>query len=185
MSESARYEELVAELARTLLRNRDASDVRGGSRNRRVGISGVRHQLDVSFVDRNTSPHTLVVVECKHLRYSIKLWHVKVLKSTIDDLAQRLGADSSVKGIIVSICGAQSGAITYAKYHNIDLQLVLDGPSFRFKYADLELKAESGTAFGAGYAVAVGVALHPCKLCGLAFARNGTPEVCPSCAAAT
>ena len=181
MQASARYEEFVAGLARTLLLNRDISDVRYGLRNHLVGSCGVRHQLDVSFVDRSSSPHTLVVVECKYLRQPVKLAHVKVLKATIDDLARSPRTKIAVKGILVSLRGAQRGAIDYAKHYNIDLQLVLDGSFYRFKYADLELVASSGIASGASYAVGHGVALRACKLCGSVFESDGTPEVCESC----
>lgn len=157
MQASARYEEFVAGLARTLLCNRDASDVRCGLRNRLVGSSGVRHQLDVSFVDRSSSPHTLVVVECKYIRQPIKLAHVKVLKATINDLAR---TNVAVKGILVSLRGAQRGAIDYAKHYDIGLQLLSDGSFYRFKYADLELVASSGIASGGSYAVGHGLALR-------------------------
>jgi hypothetical protein len=181
MQASARYEEFVAGLARTLLRNRNASEVRCGLRNQLVGSSGVRHQLDVSFVDRSSSPHTLVVVECKYLRQPVKLAHVKVLKATIDDLA---GTNIAVKGILVSLRGAQRGAIDYAKHYDIGLQLLSDGSFYRFKYADLELVASSGIASGGSYAVGHGMALRGCKLCGSVFESDGTPELCNSCATA-
>jgi hypothetical protein len=109
---------------------------------------------------------------------------VKVVKATIDDLTRSARTNIAVKGILVSLRGAQRGAIEYAKHYNIDLQLVSDGSFYRFKYADLELVASSGIASGRSYAVGHGVALRACKLCGLVFESDGTPEVCQSCAAA-
>ena len=180
MQASAQYEAFVAGLARALLRNRDASEVRSGFRNHLAGASGVRHQIDVSFLDRSTTPHTLVVIECKHLRRPVKLAHVKVVKATVDDLAQRL-PEETVKGVLVSLRGAQRGAIDYARHYNIDLQLVSDGSFYHFKYADLELIASSGLSSGHSHVSARGVALRACTVCGSEFESDGSLEVCPTC----
>lgn len=182
MQPSARYEGFVADLAKTINSHRDISDVGFGLRNHSVGSSGVRHQIDVSFVDRSSSPHTLVVIECKYLNRPVKLAYVKVLKATIDDLAQFGSADIAIKGILVSLHGAQQGAIKYAAHYNIDLQLVSDGSFYRFKYADLELVASYGTATSGSHVTGHGVALRACKSCGLHFKSYGTSEICQSCA---
>ena len=184
MQPSAQYEAFIAELVRVLLLNRGASDVRFGPQNHLTGASAAKHQVDVSFIDKETSPHRLVVIECKYLGKRIGLGHVKVLKATIDDLAEKMGSEVVVKGVLVSLRVAQSGAITYAKHCGIDLQIVPDRSACRFKYADLELVAAKAEGFGRSKASGHGVALCACKLCSLTFQGDGASQVCQSCSAA-
>jgi hypothetical protein len=181
VQESVRYEEFVADLARVLLRERPSSDVRSGFRNRIAGSSGVPHQIDVSFIDKSTKPHTLVLIECKRLRKPVKLAHVKVLKATIDDLTDRLGGEINVKGYLVSLSGAQRSAIIYAAHYDIELQLVSDETHYEFRYADLQLIARVGKASGQSHAAAHGSALRSCNLCGEPFTGDGIVKVCQSC----
>ena len=62
-----------------------------GIANKLQGRSGVRHQLDVSFIDGGATPPKLVAVECKYLGRRVKLEHVKVLYATLDDLRGSAG----------------------------------------------------------------------------------------------
>lgn len=181
MQASAKYEVFVAGLAQALLRNGDASQVRFGVRNHVAGAYGVKHQVDVSFLDRATVPHTLVLIECKYIRQPIKLAYVKVLKATVDDISiQQMNV--RVQGILVSLRGAQRGASKYAAHYGIDLQVVADGSFYRFKYADLELIAATGTARGRSTVLGCGAAILACASCGARFERNGSSALCGACA---
>ena len=181
MQASAKYEKFVAGLAEALLHNRDVSQVESGLRNHVAGRSRVKHQVDVSVLDGTTVPHTLVLIECKYIQQPIKLAYVKVLKATVDDIAaQQTGV--TVRGVLVSLLGAQRGASKYAVHYGIDLQVVSDGSFYRFKYADLELIASTGTAHGLSTTKGHGVALLTCAGCGTLFERNGTSTLCRACA---
>lgn len=180
MQAYSKYEAFVASLAELLLLNRDVNQVYSGLRNQILGSSGVKHQVDVSFTDRSTIPHTLVLIECKYIQQSIKLAYVKVLKATIDDISIHR-ADMTVKGILVSLCGAQRGAANYAAHYGIDLQVVSDGSFYRFKYADLELIASAGKAQGISMAKGIGSSLLKCKGCGTHFESDGNSTFCNAC----
>ena len=180
MQAYAKYEAFVASLAEVLLRNRDVSQVRSGLRNFITGGSEVNHQVDVSFLDRATEPYTLVLIECKYIQEPIKLAYVKVLKATVDDISiQQAGV--TIKGILVSLLGAQRGASKYAAHYGIDLQVVSDGSFYRFKYADLELIASCGIAHGLSTANGCGAALLTCAGCGALFERNEMSTHCNTC----
>lgn len=182
MQPYVRYERFIAELARTMLRDQDCSAVATGSSNKVSGASGVSHQLDVSFLDRRSSPHTFVVIECKCLGRNVELAHVKALQATVSDLAGLYGSQKTVVGYLVSLKGAQPGAKAYAEHYNIGLQVVADGSFYTFKYADLRLIATSARASGTSTAEAHSIALRKCDLCGQTLQDLEQTSRCSQCA---
>lgn len=146
-----------------------------------TGLSGVTHQVDVSFVDTELSPNALVVIECKRLTKRIVLSDVKVLKATLDDLIGASGNPRVGKGILVSTKTAQRGAKKYAAHYGLDLQLVSDGPSYTFSYQGLSLVASSADFVASSSAEFRAAALRPCKVCGTTFEATGATEVCMAC----
>lgn len=158
MRASDKYEEFVADLTRLLIRDRRASEVSSGRRNRLRGAAGVLHQIDVSFLDEVTDPPKVVLIECKCLKKTVTLAHAKVLKATVDDIATGPALGRSVHGLIVSLKRLQPAAIGYARYYGIQAQCVADGPEYDFSYDELRLVARTGVSFAVGYASAEGYA---------------------------
>jgi hypothetical protein len=82
-------------------------------------VDGVPRQVDV-FVTFKRGPHEFsVIVECKYLKKNVERRHVDELLTTV----QKLRAS---KGVIVTTCGYQSGALTTAEKNGIDAFLVRD-----------------------------------------------------------
>lgn len=181
MLTSAEYESFVTGLVADLLRKRSISDPKCGLKNRLKGISGVSHQIDVSFIDSHRSPPTLVIIECKRLKDRIKLADVKVLKATLDDLVGQIGHPSVGKAMLVSTQQAQKGAKDYAAYYGIDVQQTTEGPSYQFSYDGLSLLASSASSTSSSSAVFGGAALRSCARCGEVFESNGSQTVCAVC----
>ena len=145
MQASDKYEKFVADLAALLLRDRRASEVSYGRRNYLPGAA-VPHQIDVSFVDEVTDPPKIVLIECKCLKRTVTLAHLKVLKATVDDIATGPVLGRSVHGLIVSLKGLQPAAVDYAGYYGIQAQCVADGPEYDFSYDELRLVAKPGVS---------------------------------------
>lgn len=175
------FEEFVAGLACTILGPPISLSVGSGLRNRLVGASGVRHQIDVSFIDPRTTPPTLVLVECKHLNDAIKLAHVKIVKATVDDIQTERGLQAHVTGMLVSRIPAQKGAQQYAKHYAIDLQHIANQHEYDFAYDRWRVIARAAASVSSSHAVAQGIALRACESCGNQFPVTDTNSTCPGC----
>ncbi len=142
------YERFIDSVVKELKPHYAIDEICGGERNRIAGISA-RHQVDVSFVDRDTSPPTLVLIECKSFKQTssraVTLGQVKVLRATIEDIAAHPRSNPGrVAGIFVSTRGAQRGAMSFARYHNIDFQRVSARAPWSFKYRDVHQIGPAG-----------------------------------------
>lgn len=132
---SDQYEEFIAALIEHIKEvHRDIRDIGCGRGNKIQGACGVRHQIDVSFVDRDFAQPTLVLIECKRQGKPIDLAQVKVLKATLDDILLSANTPNSVKAIMVATSGARSGAQTFADRYGIRIEHTPHGPNFTFKY---------------------------------------------------
>jgi hypothetical protein len=175
------YEQFIATLVRNLKLVQAIDGIGAGSSNRLPGHSGVKHQIDVSFVDRAEFEPKLVVVECKNLndKGSVKLRDAKVLKATVDDLREYPDHPRCVHAILISAGRAQRGALRFAKHYGIDVQTVGQGPNWSFRY---------------GKNVQFGAELHPqpklhgkghlgviCRDCGHRFSLAHSGTACPHC----
>lgn len=180
MRASDKYEKFVADLTALLLRDRRASEVSHGRHNYLPGAA-VLHQIDVSFVDGVTDPSKIVLIECKCLKRTVTLAHVKVLKATVDDIATGPALGRPVHGLIVSLKRLQPAAVAYAGYYGIQAQCVADGPEYDFSYDELRLVARTGVSFAVGYASAEGYAVRNCIRCGEWFRAAANLELCEAC----
>ena len=84
-----------------------------------TGKSKVKHQIDVVFKKRVGLYAHLTLVSCKYWSTKVKKAHVLEWKSIVEDCSASSGAIFSKKGF-------QSGAITYARHHNIKLFHILE-----------------------------------------------------------
>ena len=78
-----------------------------------TGVDG-DYNIDISARFQKFGVNFLVIVECKHHKDSIKRDYVQLLKDKVDSIGAQ-------KGILVSSSSFQSGALEYAKIHNIAL----------------------------------------------------------------
>jgi hypothetical protein len=180
----AEYEVFVAGLVADLLKKRSISKLGSGATNRLKGISGVCHQIDVSFIDNHRSPSALVIIECKRLTERIALADVKVLKATLDDLVGHGGHPGVGRGLLVSTQEPQSGAKDYAAYYGIDVQKTTQGASYRFSYDGLSLVASPALFVSSPSVSFGGAALGSCAQCGAVFASSGLQTICAECKSA-
>lgn len=176
------YEKFLAELVNNLKARHAVECVGWGQKNRLRGRSGVRHQVDVSFIDKDGPEPKLVLIECKSFRSgkAVNLGQVKVLKATLDDLKGDPSHPSIVVAHMISSVPLQSGAHAYASHYDILSQLVSDGPSWVFRYGQmlqlgLEIQAEAATIHGKA-------SKHRhCEACHTIFAPTGSEVHCQNC----
>ena|SRR5437868_1073901 len=107
----------------------------GGS-NEVPGRSGFPHQIDISF----RAAGVRALVECKCWNNAIPVGQVLQFAARVIDISEKLG---SVRGIMVTTKGYQSGAQIVADYFKISLSIVRNVSEFILNY---------GGSVGAGVA---------------------------------
>lgn len=173
------YEALVAKLVGSIPASAQIAQIGSGARNRLRGLSGVGHQVDVSFVDEGVNPRRLVIVECKYIDKPIKLEHVKVLKATLDELRQGPDNPGECRAIMVSRHPLQRGAAEFARFYGIECRKIDDTESFSFMYANHGLL---GAAMTAKSEITCSIrAVQPCRICGKPFEFVGDKPECDEC----
>ena len=89
-----------------------------GSRNRVIGLSGYKHQIDVSL----TVGRSLYLLECKRWSGKVGVAEILVLAGRISDI-QAAHPNHIVKGLMVSTTRATRGADQLTKHFNIQIEL--------------------------------------------------------------
>jgi hypothetical protein len=84
-----------------------------------IGRSGAPRQIDVLIRHKQGLYEHLVIAECKYWNSRVERLHVDALATTVREVG-------AARGVMFSTKGFQSGAITQAKYENIDLFVVRD-----------------------------------------------------------
>lgn len=79
-----------------------------------VGKSGAPRQIDVLIRHKQGLIEHLVVIDCKH-------WRSRVSRAEVDALANTVRELNASRGVLFSIQGFESGAITQAKADGIEL----------------------------------------------------------------
>ncbi len=177
------YEKFLAELVTNLKVRHSVNSVGCGQKNKLRGVSGVQHQVDVSFIDHDHPGPKLVLVECKSFRSgkAVNLGQVKILKATLDDLKGSPDYPAMIVAHMISSVPLQAGARDYASHYGILSQLVSDGPNWVFRYGQmlqlgLGIRAESATVQGEA-------TIHRrCRACHSMFYPAGHELHCASCA---
>ena len=158
-SSAARYEELVASIARQMTNHTSLVELgleRHGLGNKWQGASGYRHQIDVSL----EGDKHILLVECK--------LHGKPLsvETFLTLLARRLDISTGpevygreVRAALVSNGGFQRGVITLARYYVRDISLYQ--AIWNKDYSLGTLAVVSHTHFIAAEGLHVPVSLHP------------------------
>jgi hypothetical protein len=153
------YEQFLYELVENLRSRHVVDQANCGQKNRLLGCSGVLHQIDVSFIDRDGPEPKLVLLECKSFRSgkAVSLGQMKVLKATLDDLQGCPQHPSLIEAHMISSVPVQAGAQKYARHYQIRSQVVSDGPNWVFSYGQMH---QLGRALEAQAATISGQAIH-------------------------
>lgn len=177
------YEVFVSKLINGIQNGqRNITHLGSGQRNKIEGISGVSHQIDVSFVDHSFASPTLVLIECKRLGKKVKLEHIKVLQATREDIILNLKIASNIKAIIITTLGVQSGARKYADFYGVDIeQLPHDEKNFTFQYENV-ISAGISISSGRVSINATATLIKRCEKCNYSFVVHDDANVmCPNC----
>ncbi len=176
------YEAFIAQLVASIPSQARLSNIGSGQGNKRQGLSGVLHQLDVSFIDEAASLRKLVVIECKYLSYRIKLEHLKVLHATLNDLCQNPDLPDVCEGILVTRLPPQKGAAQYARFYGLEIQRIGSFEAYRFRYGNhavVGIVASAPRVLGSTSSRA----FQPCPRCGTVYESTGSKALCDACAA--
>lgn len=133
------YENFIFQLLDGVKKDgRDIQDIKYGKHNTLMGISGCKHQIDVSFVDHTFEEPTLVLIECKNTP-SVRVEKVQVaaFKAIMDDIVNEPSSPKHILGIFAYANEARSGAIRFANYYGIQMERTGIRPDFTFKYGNL------------------------------------------------
>lgn len=183
---STEYENFVAKLIKGIQDSkRKITDLGKGQTNKIEGISGIKHQIDVSFIDHSFTSPILVLIECKRFQDdSVALEHIKVLQATRDDIIQnqKLKSLSSVKSIIVTTVGVQSGAQKYADFYGINIEkLPHDEKNFTFQYENI-ISAGIVISSGKMSMPVSAILVKRCEKCNFRFdTYEDNQQICPNC----
>lgn len=118
---SEEYEVLIKDIVAGIFKERpelEQKDVRQGTKNKWEGISGQKHQIDVSLGGEKE----LILVECKYWNRPVNVGVVNEFQSKVDDIKRKDVRE--IQALIVSTKGFQSGALKVAGYNKIQLSTV-------------------------------------------------------------
>jgi len=133
--------------------------IQSGSSNRRAGVSGYRHQIDISAEYERPGERCLLLVECKDWKNKITLGAVLVFLGRVADIEPHYKEEckkEGYKGTIERLMYARNGYTWPAKIvaheHGITfLYLSDDGATIRFMgTASVLLKPPAATATAGG-----------------------------------
>ena len=128
---STEYEKVVAEIAASVARYAEGlpeSATSYGKKNRWLGASGVRHQIDVSI----EVEERIHLVECKCWDRPVPLEHVLAFYGRLQDI--RPTKMKPVEGVIVSRKGFQRGAKKVATHFGIHWDVIESAEVFGYKF---------------------------------------------------
>jgi len=130
----AEYEQIVGELYREIYEIAegippDQIKAGYGPRNRLQGVSGYRHQIDVSVI----GPQDLILVECKCWTKKVRVEQVLAFAGRVCDIGLAFSG-RTIHAAIATTVGFQTGAEMVAKHFNIDLRRVTSPSEFAAAY---------------------------------------------------
>jgi hypothetical protein len=121
---SEEYERLVAEIAQPFFKrkNNSAFEVNCGRRNRWQGVSGYKHQVDVSL----QSTSKIILIECKCWERAVVVSQFLTFLARLQDI-KPMHPSAEVKGVMITNAGFQRGVLILANHYKVvDLQIVYD-----------------------------------------------------------
>ena len=135
------YEKFIESLIKNIKDSgRKIEKLYSGRQNNLKGASGQKHQIDVSFFDYSFSKQTLVLIECKRWKNTIRVFVPKIITYNCNDI-KKIYKDYDIKMLLVSTNDLQRGAKTIVDYEGIKFQKVNPEPPYGFSYEDFILLA--------------------------------------------
>jgi len=131
---SEEYERITSQIVSSIYQRVEGIDpeqVRYGRNNKYMGISGYKHQIDVSL----QGAENLLLVECKCWRSTVGVDIVLVFLGRVHDISQNF--NGKIHSVIVTTKGFQSGAQKVAEYYKITLAEVRSADEFVIRYKNL------------------------------------------------
>ena len=179
----AAYESFISNLINGIKKSksggRDIRNIGYGKNNTLLGRSGQRHQIDVSFHDYSFDEPKIVFIECKRVARPIEISIIKILKSTIDDIAGHNGVPHNGIGIIISTAPFRRGALRFARYYNLKTEQVAHNLKYSFRYENFiqvglhdEVKLSD---------VCIRELIRICCKCGEKFSVKKNENICDQC----
>ena len=126
----AEYERLVQKIVDTCSNQPNLEKHGCGARNKILGWSGQKHQIDVSFRYKDTQKFLLI--ECKQCSRRIAIDDVILFHGRITDIGLKEGQTPA--GMMCAAKGYTKGAEKYAKAYDIRLAEVRDDAEFTIPY---------------------------------------------------
>ncbi|MCK4576576.1 restriction endonuclease [candidate division WOR-3 bacterium] len=130
----AEYEELVSKIVKMLFkraRDRNPDRIRKGKRNKVQGVSGYRHQIDISLHGSSE----LVLIECKRWKSKVDVSAFLTFLGRYNDIVPTF--NGSVNGMLVTTNGFQRGVYKLAEhYRSIELVEAKSVKDFVFRYGE-------------------------------------------------
>jgi restriction system protein len=120
MPTPAEYEAIVEGLLKLAVKRDGYEDLVTHRLKKYLGKSGHEHAIDVAFELTIAGLRFLVLVECKRYRRRVGI-------DDVMELAYRIRDIGAHKGVIVTTCGFQDGAIDVAKSEGIGLLIAARG----------------------------------------------------------
>jgi hypothetical protein len=117
LAEAADYERLTQSVYQAILRKENSGNIEVQHNLDITGLSGVAHQVDVSWRFRRATVEHHVLIECKNYASDITLEKVRNFFAVLRDIG-------NCQGIMVTKTGYQSGVVDFAKYYGIGLKLL-------------------------------------------------------------
>ncbi|MEM9271525.1 MAG: restriction endonuclease [Cyanobacteria bacterium P01_F01_bin.143] len=114
------YELIVKDLVEAQFTSVIDGECTSYHRRQYLGKSGHHHEIDVSIEFRVNGMKFIVLIECKSYRNKVGISEVLEFSSRIDDIGAH-------KGVMVTTCGFQKGAIVFAKSKGITCAVVIGG----------------------------------------------------------
>ena len=124
------YERLVQKIVDGCSNQPNLEKHKCGARNKILGNSGYKHQIDVSFRYKDTGKFLLI--ECKQCGRRITVEDLILFQGRITDIGLKEGQIPA--GIMCSAQGYTKGAEKYAKAYGIILNEVKDSADFSIVY---------------------------------------------------
>lgn len=147
------YEQVASDIVRSIFEYAEGvvpEQVKYGSKNRWPGVSGYKHQIDVSVV----GSQDLILVECKCWGDTIPVEECLVFLARVHDIKPTF--NGKIHAVMVTTVGFQSGVKKLAEYYEIELAVVKSASEFVLKYKDLlSVGWTEGVKLGAKFSAGV------------------------------
>lgn len=110
------YEKLIQEIYQSIINQSGVNTVEVKHNVKIVGRSGAEHQIDVYWEYELAGVRFRTLIECKNWKNHIEIGNVRNFFGVLTDIG-------NVQGIMVTKTGYQSGALRFAKYYGIKLEV--------------------------------------------------------------